>query len=169
LIDEDSAMSQNRFALRFVQVACIVGLIHAAFSLYWALGGGWLLSTVGQWAIGLAAQRPRAAFVVLVLIALLKAAAAIVPLGNALGRLRFPRLWRGISWAGGPFLMLYGGANALVAWSVLSGLIRSDFDRTSMLGHAALWDPLFFLWGLCLTLHLWFSRGPVGDRAANLS
>lgn len=29
----------------------MVGLAHAAFSFYWALGGRWLLPTDGQWAV----------------------------------------------------------------------------------------------------------------------
>ncbi|GAA5513324.1 hypothetical protein Dcar01_02057 [Deinococcus carri] len=143
----------------FVWIACLLGLIHAAFSLYWAGGGRWLLNTVGQWAVELGQQAPRQAFWLLLLIALFKAAAAIIPLLNTRGRLPWPRLWRGISWVGGIFLILYGGANTLTAWAVLAGVIRTEsFDRASLAGHAALWDPLFFLWGLFLTLHLFQTR-----------
>jgi Protein of unknown function (DUF3995) len=151
-------MRNDKRAMRFVQVACVIGLIHAGFSLYWALGGRWLLDTVGQWATNLASQSPRAVFAALAFIAVLKATAAIIPMLNASGTLPFARLWRGLSWVGGIFLVLYGGLNTLVAWLVLSGLIQSDFDRISMVGHAAIWDPLFFLWGVFLTLHLLLSR-----------
>lgn len=42
----------------FVWLACIAGTVHAGFSLYWALGGQWLLATVGQWAVQLSAEAP---------------------------------------------------------------------------------------------------------------
>ncbi|GAA5532129.1 hypothetical protein Dalu01_00507 [Deinococcus aluminii] len=142
-----------------VWIACLLGLIHAAFSLYWAGGGRWLLNTVGQWAVELARQSPQQAAWFLLLIALLKAAAAIIPLLNAQGRMPWPKLWRAISWVGSVFLMLYGGVNTLTAWAVLAGVVRvASFDRASLLGHGALWDPLFFLWGLFLTLHLLQTR-----------
>ena len=73
----------------------VLGLTHAGFSAYWALGGRWLLGTVGEWAVRMA---------------------------------------------------LGGG-----------------YDRAAMIGHVALWDPLFALWGLALLSSLWLSRR-VGDR-----
>ncbi|CAM3604955.1 DUF3995 domain-containing protein [Deinococcus frigens] len=152
-------MQQTFSSWRLVQVACGLGLIHAGFSLYWALGGSWLLDTVGQWAVTLARTSPLAAFWGLLLIALLKVAAAVVPLLNAGRRLPWPRLWRTLSWIGGPLLILYGGVNTGVAWLVLSGVLGGgEIDRRGMLGHAALWDPLFLLWGLTLTGHLWLTR-----------
>lgn len=152
-------MQHSALAWRFVQIACGLGLIHAGFSLYWALGGTWLLDTVGQWAIQLGRDKPLAAFWGLLLIALVKAAAATLPLLNAGGHLPWPRLWRTLSWIGGPFLTLYGGVNMGVAWLVLFGGVSSgEIDRRAMLGHAALWDPLFLLWGLALTGFLWLTR-----------
>ena len=138
-----------------VQLACFVGLIHAAFSLYWALGGTWLLDTVGQGPQGLVKSGPLSAGLALGLIALFKTLAAVIPLFNAQGRMPWPKLWRGISWVGSLFLILYGGFVTLTSLAVLSGLIKSEgFNRPAMLGHAFLWDSLFLLWGMALVWHL---------------
>lgn len=146
-------------SFRLVQLACAVGLLHAAFSLYWALGGRWLLETVGKGPEEMLNKTAIGAAGALLLIALFKALAAIVPVLNAQERMPWPRLWRGISWAGGVFLVLYGGVNTLVALGVLLGVIPSpEYDRAAMLGHAFLWDPLFLLWGAALVGHLWQSR-----------
>ena len=146
-------------SFRLVQLACAVGLLHAAFSLYWALGGRWLLETVGKGPEEMLNKTAIGATGALLLIALFKALAAVIPVLNAQGRMPWPRLWRGISWVGGIFLVLYGGVNTLVALGVLLGVIPSpEYDRAAMLGHAFLWDPLFLLWGAALVGHLWQSR-----------
>lgn len=56
--------------------------------------------------------------------------------------------------------MAYGGINTIVALSVLAGVIRPEggYDADAMMGHAFLWDPLFFFWGGALVLSLWLSR-----------
>ena len=46
-------------------LAAVVGVLHGLFSLYWALGGRWLLDTVGAWAVDLADDAPVAAGLVL--------------------------------------------------------------------------------------------------------
>ena len=156
-----------------VWAACAFGLIHAGFSAYWAFGGDWLLPTVGQWALRLADARPAQASIVLAAVALVKVAAAVAPVLNAYGRLPRSRLWRVISWVGASALILYGGANVIIAWLVLAGVITptGGYDRTSMLGHALLWDPLFLLWGLALLGHLLLSmdrRPPNGSATAKI-
>lgn len=149
----------ERLPLLTVQAACALGLIHAAFSLYWALGGRWLIETVGQGPQDLVKSSAISAGAVLGLIAVFKALAAIIPLLNAQGRMPLPKLWRGISWVGGLFLILYGGGVALTSWLVLLGVIQAgEFNRAAMIGHAALWDPLFLLWGAALVWHLWLTR-----------
>jgi hypothetical protein len=150
----------RRLSQVLVWAACAFGLIHAGFSVYWAFGGDWLLRTVGQWAVRLAGTAPVEASIVLVAVALVKVAAAVVPVLNAYGRLPGSGLWRAISWVGGSALVLYGGANVIIAWLVLLGVVTptGGYDRTSMLGHALLWDPLFLLWGLALLGHLLLSR-----------
>ncbi|MCC3289849.1 DUF3995 domain-containing protein [Arthrobacter sp. zg-Y1110] len=138
--------------------ACAAGLLHAGFSLYWALGGRWLLDTVGQWAVS--AEASLRTGLLLGAVAAFKAAAALIPTAAAYGRLPEPRLLRTLSWIGAVVLVLYGGANTVVSNAVLAGLIRPDtgYDRTATIGHAWLWDPLFLLWGLALLGYLVLSR-----------
>jgi hypothetical protein len=141
-------------------VALALGLTHAGFSAYWALGGRRLLRTVGEWAIRLADTDPQRAGLVLGGVALVKAAAAVIPVLVSYERMPWPRVWRAISWVGAAGLVLYGGANIVVSGAVLAGLIHVDggYDRTAMIGHVALWDPLFVLWGCALLGSLWLSR-----------
>lgn len=153
-----------------VWVAGVAGALHAAASLYWAVGGRWLLATVGQWAVDLSVQAPLAAGVVLGLVALVKLLATTVPIGVAYGKLPWRRFWRAVSWAGGLLLVVYGGINSVVSAAVLGGLIhpQGGYDRNAMMGHAYLWDPLFLIWGTALVLSLWLSpersaRRPTGE------
>lgn len=141
-------------------VALALGLAHAGFSAYWALGGRWLLRTVGEWAVTLADTDPQRAGLILGAVALVKAAAAVIPLLTAYGQMPWPRVWRLISWVGAGGLVLYGGANVVGSGAVLAGLVRVDggYDRAATIGHVALWDPLFAMWGLALLGSLWLSR-----------
>lgn len=43
-----SAARRDRSGLRLLWGVCAAGGLHAAFSAYWALGGRWLLDTVGS-------------------------------------------------------------------------------------------------------------------------
>ena len=149
--------------------AAVVGLVHAGFSAYWALGGRFLLDTVGQWAVDLADRSPGVTAVGLGAVAVAKAAGAVVPLLVEARRLPGRRVWRALAWVGGVVLVLYGGANIVVAWLVLRGVVEPEggYDERAMLGHAALWDPLFLLWGALLVAGLALSRGTPPARAAS--
>lgn len=140
-------------------VAGVVGTLHAASSFYWALGGDWLLPTVGAWAVELVDRSPVEASVLLGLVGLVKAAAAVIPIGVAFGRVPWPRFWRVVCWIGGPFLVLYGGVNTAVSNAVFFGIIRPEggYDAAATIGHAFLWDPLFLLWGASLVVWLLLS------------
>ena len=154
-----------RLARVLVWTAGVVGMLHAAASLYWALGGQWLLATVGRWAVDLSAEAPFAAGIALGLIALLKLLAATIPIGVVYGKVPGARSWRAVSRAGGLLLVAYGGLNTAVSAAVLAGLIRPEggYDPEAMRGHAYLWDPLFFTWGTALVLSLWLSRDSSGS------
>jgi hypothetical protein len=143
-----------------VWLACIAGTVHAGFSLYWALGGQWLLATVGQWAVRLSGEAPLQAGLGLGIVAAVKLLAAAIPVAVAYGRMPRRRFWRAASWAGGLLLVVYGGVNIIVSGGVLGGVVRpaGGYDLNAMIGHAWLWDPLFFLWGTALVLSLWYSR-----------
>lgn len=146
-------------------IAALAGCVHAAFSLYWALGGGWLLPTVGQWAVRLVEDNRVGAGVALAAVAAVKLLGALLPLRWAAGRLEPRRAWLWLFTAGAVVLIGYGGLNMLVSWAVLAGLLTSSdgIDRTAQLGHAALWDPLFVVWGVFLALGLRAARASFGE------
>lgn len=141
-------------------LAGAAGTVHAGFSLYWALGGHWLLATVGQWAVDLSARAPVAAGAALGFVAMVKLLAAAIPVAIAYDRVPGRRLWRAVGWGGGSLLVVYGGVNVVVSNAVLLGVVRPEggYDLEAMRGHAFLWDPLFILWGAALVLSLWLSR-----------
>lgn len=145
-------MPRRSWETRLLAAAAVAGVIHAAFSLYWALGGHWLLPTVGQWAVDLAREAPLASGIVLSFVAAVKCAVAFTPLLASQGRIPHPRVWRGLAWVAAVILTGYGALNTIVAWLVLGGALRPEggFDRQAMNGHAYLWDPLFLVWGLLL-------------------
>jgi hypothetical protein len=158
---------RRRSAVLFVWVAGAAGGLHALASLYWALGGQWLLATVGQRAVDLSAEAPIRAGLALGTIALLKFLAAAVPIGVAYGRVPRARLWRTVSWIGGLLLLAYGAVNTILSAAVLAGLIhpQGGYDPAAMKGHAFLWAPLFCIWGTALLVSLWLSRGSPAGRA----
>ncbi|WP_419817378.1 DUF3995 domain-containing protein [Glaciibacter flavus] len=156
-----------------VTVACVAGLLHAASSLYWAVGGRWLLPTVGAWAVDAAERSPVLAGMALGIIGLLKLSAAIVPVVIAAGRMPSPRFWRAVCWVGAVGIAVYGGVNIAVSGAVLVGVIAvaGGYDEDAMIGHVFIWDPLFFVWGVALIVWLLTSRhaGIRFDRDLNRS
>ncbi len=154
------ARRRGILARALIWTAAGLGAVHAAFSLYWAVGGTWLLATVGQWAVRLSEDAPVLAGLGLGLVAVAKIAGAAVPVGVEYGWIGWRRFWRALSWVGGVGLIAYGGLNIVVSGSVLAGLIdvEEGYDSAAMVGHALLWDPLFFLWGCALVFALALSR-----------
>lgn len=148
--------------MRLLVGAAAIGLVHASFTVCWAAGGRWLLATVGAWAERLADVRPAAAGAVLSVVAVMKIAGSVVPVLVEAGRIGGRRLWRVMEWIGASVLIVYGLLNVVVGWAVLTGLITTagGYDRAAELGHAALWDPLFLLWGLLLMAGLVVTRRP---------
>lgn len=134
--------------------AAAVGGVHALSSMYWGLGGDALLDTVGAVADQFQGRRW-----MLAVIGAAKGLAALIPL-VLVARGRIPGPLRCALWAGATTLVLWGAVN-----TVTSALLAADvlprpesYDRAATLGHAVLWDPLFFVWGLSLALGLWASR-----------
>lgn len=145
---------------RLLVAACVVAVAHALPSLYWAAGGRALAWTLGDWALQWQREHPVAAALTLTLIGLAKLAGGAVPLLNRAGRLPWPGLWLGASWAGAVVLVLYGAANVLVGGAVLVGWLGdpATTDRAAVAGHVLLWDPMFLVWGLLLGAGLWRDR-----------
>lgn len=144
----------------FVWTAMVLGLVHAFWSFYWAFGGTWMLDTVGQWAVVSQLNRPVQTFVVLFGIGLVKTAASIIPVAVEYRKLGGRRWWRLISWVGGLSLIVYGGIYAVTALLMLTGVVvpTAAYNEPVILGHALLWDPLFFFWGLSLVVSLALTR-----------
>lgn len=69
----------SRSASAFFAIAMEAGLIHGAASLYWALGGNWLLVTVGQFAVEMQREGGLQFHIMLGAIAGAKIAAAVIP------------------------------------------------------------------------------------------
>jgi Protein of unknown function (DUF3995) len=161
--------------LRLAQAACGVGLAYAAVSVYWALGGTWLLDTVG----GTLEQQGRTGNPGIILAvwaaAVLKVIGAIVPLvavrvtsgqatiaGRRQGRVRM------LAWLEAAILTIYGLVLTVGGLLVQSGAIApaASADRRALAWHAYLWDPWFLLWGALVTAALVRSRQPGAARIA---
>lgn len=165
------SIRKHRAGKAFAWMALGLGLGHAAFSFYWAVGGTWLLDTVGQWAVEAQRETPGLALAVLLSITAVKVAAAIVPVAAEYRKLNHRRFWRAICWIGGLRIAIYGAFNTVVALAVLARVIQpvGGYDTRSMIGHAFIWGPWFFLWGAALVTSLIFTRGVQPDRRLNHS
>lgn len=162
--------SEQAHAAQLLVAAACAGLVHAAFSLYWALGGDWLLPTVGQWAVDAGNDAPLSAGLLLGGVAAVKAVVAVVPVLAVRGTVRLPpRVWRPLGCVAAVVLTAYGALNSVVAWLVLGGVVRTadGFDHDAMRGHGYLWDPLFLLWGLLLGSGLFASRRILTSRSSS--
>ncbi len=139
-------------ALRLAQAAFIVGVLYAGVSVYWGLGGTWLVDTVG----GSIAKEARAGNAGVLLVvwaaAILKLVAALLPLA-ALRRLRGPASNRKLSvltWVEAAILTAYGLVLTVPGLLIQAGVIHESAtaDHRALVWHAYLWDPWFLIWGL---------------------
>jgi hypothetical protein len=160
--------------LRLAQAACVAGLAYAAISVYWALGGTWLLDTVG----GTLEQQGHAGNPGIILAvwaaAVLKIIGAIVPLaaagvtpGQATSAWR--RQVRVLAWLEAAILTVYGLVLTGAGLLVQSGAIASSAstDHRALAWHPYLWDPWFLVWGMLVTAALVRSRQPRAARIAS--
>ena len=152
---------------RLAQAACVAGLAYAALSVYWALGGTWLLDTVA----GTLEQQGRAGnpgvIVAVWAAAVLKIIGAIVPLaaagvtpGHATTARK--RQMRVLAWLEAAILTIYGLVLTGAGLLVQSGAIApaASADHRALAWHAYLWDPWFLLWGALVAAALLRSRQP---------
>ncbi|WP_166973336.1 DUF3995 domain-containing protein [Brevibacterium atlanticum] len=132
--------------------AAACGIIHAGFSLYWALGGQSLIDTLGSDIADFFSTRQA----LLGAVGIVKIIAACAPLALGIFEWPHPMVTRGFCWAGGGALVVWGGANTVIGNAVLLGAGDDSrtVDRVAMAGHAWLWDPLFLLWGTLLLIAL---------------
>jgi Protein of unknown function (DUF3995) len=149
---------RTRKGLIAARVACAVGLLYAAISVYWGLGGTWLLDTVG----GSLAKHGRAhdASVIAAVwaAAVLKLIAAALPL-LALRGLSTPAWSRNawwLAWSAGVILSIYGLVLTTVGLLVQTGVVHASAtaDHRALAWHAYFWDPWFLAWGLLIATAL---------------
>jgi Protein of unknown function (DUF3995) len=136
--------------------AAVVAFGYALVSLYWALGGRALLSTVGGY-VQQFAERGGALPVLVGLAAAvakvgggLLALALVRPWGQAV-----PRLWLLAGSAAASVLLLaYGGLNVVLGGLVLAGVLHpaGSVDRTALRWHVGIWDLWFLVWGILLAV-----------------
>ena len=147
--------------------AAIVAFAYALMSLYWALGGHGLVSTVG----GYVEQAARQGGILPVVIAL---AATLAKVAGGLLALALVRSWGRVvprrwllagSAVASALLVVYGGLNVLLGTLVLSGVIHptGGVDRTALRWHVGVWDLWFLAWGILLAL----ATAACWRRAAN--
>jgi len=136
--------------------AAIVAFGYALMSLYWALGGHGLVSTIGGY-VEQFARRGGALPVLIALAATLaKAAGGLLALAlvRPWGRM-VPRRWLLSGSAGASaLLVVYGGLSVLLGALVLAGVIHpaGGVDRTALRWHVGVWDLWFLVWGILLAL-----------------
>ena len=156
--------------------AALVAFAYALVSLYWALGGHALISTIGGY-VEQFARRGGALPVLAALAATLaKVAGGLLALAlvRPWGRV-VPRRWLLAGSAGASaLLVVYGGLNVLFGVLVLSGVIHpaGGVDRTALGWHVGVWDLWFLVWGILLALaavSYWrrTAAGLARDGAAN--
>lgn len=140
----------------------VLGLLYAAVSVYWGLGGTSLVDTVG----GSLEKGGRAgdAAVVLALWAavVLKLIGAVLPLVvvHRSGGARWQRVLLPLTWVEAAVLVGYGLVLTVVGLLVQLGVISTpaSADHHALAWHTYLWDPWFLLWGLLVTGALLRSR-----------
>jgi hypothetical protein len=147
------------------------GWLYAAIGVYWAVGGRWLLITVG-----ISLSQPGQAGHLAALLAVwgaaaVKAVAALLPLlaigvwpRTANGGLR--GLARVLAWIETAILTGYGLILTASGLLVQVGVIKATAhaDRLALKWHAYLWDPWFLIWGIFVFLALWRSRPASQDH-----
>jgi hypothetical protein len=157
-----------RTGLTAAWAACTVGLLYAAVSVYWGLGGTWLLDTVG----GSLAKPGRAHEAGLMAAvwgaAALKLIAAVLPLlavRHPGSSSRDRKLWV-LAWIAAGVLSLYGLVLTATGLLVQTGVIHasSNADHRALAWHAYLWDPWFLVWGLLIAAALLLSGRARGAR-----
>ncbi|MGI8411998.1 MAG: DUF3995 domain-containing protein [Solirubrobacteraceae bacterium] len=144
--------------LRIAQTALLVGLLYAAWSVYWGLGGTALGDTIGGSLERLGRSGDVGVVLALWAAALLKVCAAVVPLLAISARTgpRSRRRLRMLGWIAAVILTFYGLVLTVAGLLVQAGVIgaSSTADHRALRWHAYLWDPWFLIWGLLIAAAL---------------
>jgi hypothetical protein len=148
--------------------AAILAFAYALVSLYWALGGHGLVSTVGGYVESFSRQGGAVAVLVAGAATLAKVAGGVLALAlvRPWGR-GVPRPWLlTVAVVASAVLLLYGGLNVAAGALVLSGAIHPSgaVDRNALRWHVELWDLWFLVWGLLLAIATAGYRRRTADR-----
>jgi hypothetical protein len=150
--------------------ACAVGALYAAVSVYWGLGGTWLLDTVGGSLARLGHARSPgvlAALWIAVVLKLLAAVAPVLAVHDFERGVRRRAVWILACLAAG-VLILYGLVLTVAGLLVQAGVVHAspNADWRALDWHAYLWDPWFLAWGLLIAgaLIRVRARAPVSRR-----
>jgi hypothetical protein len=150
------------------RAAFVVGALYAAVSVYWGLGGTWLLDTVGGSLARLGRAHDATVIVAVWVTACLKLTAALLPLvAIRAPRGRTARVSRLLAWISGAILTTYGAVLTVVGLLVQADVIHrsAGADRRALAWHAYFWDPWFLLWGLLIVTALLRNRAATAHRA----
>ena len=134
--------------------AAIVAFAYALLSLYWALGGDALVSTIGGYVEQFARRGGALPALTALAATLAKVAEGLLALVRPWGRM-VPRGWLLAGSAGASaLLVVYGGLTVLLGALVLLGVIHpaGSVDRTALRWHVEVWDLWFLVWGILLAL-----------------
>jgi Protein of unknown function (DUF3995) len=139
--------------------ACVVALLYAVVSFYWAFGGTAGVGTLG----GQLEELGRAGDPVVLWLAgiagVLKVAGAVLALAlvRPWGRVVPRRVLLGAARAGAVGLVGYGGLYVVGGVLVLSGVVEvaGAVDRAALWWRVLVWDLWFLVWGVLLGLATW--------------
>jgi hypothetical protein len=149
--------------------AAVVTFAYALVSLYWAVGGHALVSTIGGYAEQYARRGRALPGLIAFAAALAKVAGGLLALAlvRPWGRM-IPRGWLLSGSAGASALLVaYGGLNVLLGALVLLDVIHpaGGVDRTALRWHVGVWDLWFLVWGILLALAIAGYRRRTATRA----
>lgn len=165
---EPASRSRRRWGAP--EAAAFLAFASAAISLFWALGGTWLLDTVGGEMERYARERSAGALVLITVVVILKVVAGLLALALRPGaRSRIPRRLLLLSnGAASVILILWGGANVAAGGLVLADVVKpsATTDLHALHWHVFLWDLWFLVWGLALALALIAWRRRNGGAAS---
>ena len=145
-------------ARRAAYLASGLAIASAAVSLFWTLGGTWLLDTLGGSIEALARTRSPGALALGMATSLAKIGAALLALAlvRPWGRHVPDHVLEGANMFVSAVLVLWGGANVLVGGLALVGAVSpaDGLDQRALHWHVFVWDLWFLVWGAALTLAL---------------
>jgi len=149
------------------RAAAALAFASAAVSLFWTVGGTWLLDTLGGELERLARERAPGTVALGAAVVMLKAATGVagLTLARAWRHGPVPRPVMAFDALAGGVLALWGAANVLAGSLALLGVLPGPAadDERALRWHVLLWDPWFLLWGALLLVAVARAR-PTGRR-----